>query len=368
MSSLSPSNLKIVVGISGGVDSAVAALLLKEQGFQIEAAFMKNWEAEHDDPYCSFDQDLADARAVCDLLHIPLHTINFSAEYWQRVFQYMLDEYAAGRTPNPDVMCNKEIKFKQFLDYAKNELQTDLIATGHYARRITTTETSAITQKLLKGVDQEKDQSYFLYTLNQYQLAHAVFPIGDLKKNQVREIARQANLPNFAKKDSTGVCFIGERKFKDFLSEYLLAKPGNIVTTNGTILGKHDGLMFYTLGQRQGLKIGGQKHANEAPWYVVNKNIKNNQLIVAQEHAHPLLLSRTLHCNQMHWITGKEPVFPLICSAKIRYRQQDQACAISKLDESTYRVEFAIQQRAITPGQSVVFYSGEECLGGGIIL
>jgi tRNA-specific 2-thiouridylase len=220
---------------------------------------------------------------------------------------------------------------------------------------------------LLKGVDQEKDQSYFLYALNQYQLAHALFPIGDLKKNQVREIARKANLPNFAKKDSTGVCFIGERKFKDFLSEYLLAKPGDIVTTAGTILGKHDGLMFYTLGQRQGLKIGGQKNAHEAPWYVIDKDIKNNQLIVAQEHDHPRLLSHTLHCNQVHWISEEEPTLPLACSAKIRYRQQDQACTVSKLNDDTYRVDFTVQQRAITPGQSVVFYSGEECLGGGII-
>lgn len=358
-----PLNSKIVVGISGGVDSAVAALLLKEQGYWVEAAFMKNWEAERNDPYCSADQDLADARAVCDLLDIPLHTVNFSAEYWQQVFQYMLDEYAVGRTPNPDIICNKEIKFKQFLNYAKNELRADLIATGHYARRITVNTK----QKLLKGIDQEKDQSYFLYALNQYQLSHALFPIGHLTKSTVREIAQKANLPNFAKKDSTGICFIGERKFKDFLSEYLLAKPGEIITTNGVALGKHDGLMFYTLGQRQGLKIGGQKNADEAPWYVVNKDIKNNSLIVAQEHDHPLLLSNMLQCSQIHWVAEQEPTFPLSCSAKIRYRQQEQTCIVSKLSDNIWQVEFTTSQRAITPGQSVVFYAGEECLGGGII-
>lgn len=356
------SKQKIILGISGGVDSSVAAILLKKQGYEVEAVFMRNWEADKDDPYCSADQDLTDARGVCDKLQIPLHTINFSKEYWQKVFQYLLDEYSAGKTPNPDVMCNKEIKFKAFLDYAKS-IGANYIATGHYAR----IEKKDRKFRLLKGLDNEKDQSYFLYMLSQEQLANSIFPLGDLKKTEVRVIAEKAGLLNFNKKDSTGICFIGERNFKEFLNEYLLAKPGDILTTDGKIIGKHDGVMFYTLGQRKGLKIGGQKNAKEAPWYVISKDLKNNKIIVSQEHDHPLLLSTTLICSKTHWIAGSEPCLPLNCTAKIRYRQQDQDCSIKKIDEFNYQVNFTIPQWAITPGQSVVFYQDDECLGGGVI-
>jgi len=363
---------KVIIGISGGVDSSVAALLLQEQGFSIVAVFMKNWEEENNkDSSCSAAQDFADARAVCDKLHISLQVINFSQEYWQRVFQYMLDEYAAGRTPNPDVMCNKEIKFKEFLNYAKT-LNADYIATGHYARNINVGDQC----KLYKAIDLSKDQSYFLYTLGQQQLAYTLFPLGNILKNDVRDIAKKVQLPNHDKKDSTGICFIGERKFKKFLSEYLLAKPGEIVTVSGNILGKHDGLMFYTLGQRQGLGIGGKKGEQEAPWYVVKKDLTQNQLIVAQDSCHQLLMSTSLQCNQVHWVIEKKPAFPLRCLAKIRYRQIEQPCVVTaewidgtEGSEQLYSVNFAQPQRAITPGQAVVFYAADgECLGGGTIM
>jgi tRNA-uridine 2-sulfurtransferase len=355
----------VIVGISGGVDSAVAALLLQEQKYHLEAVFMQNWQESADsDNGCSASQDLRDAELVCDLLKIKLHVVNFAAEYWQKVFQYFLDEYAAGRTPNPDVLCNKEIKFRAFLDYAKS-LGADFIATGHYARKITVDGKNL----LLKGVDKSKDQSYFLHLLNQEQLACALFPLGEITKQKVREIARIAKLSNHAKKDSTGICFIGERKFKDFLSEYLLARPGDVVTTDNKIVGRHQGLMFYTIGQRKGIGVGGQKEFSEAPWYVAGKDCKNNALIITQDKNHPALMAQKLIGNEIHWISGKEPQLPFECSAKIRYRQEDQRCVISKANElSQTMVEFFTPQWAITPGQSVVFYRQEECLGGGIII
>jgi tRNA-specific 2-thiouridylase len=353
---------KIIIGISGGVDSSVAALILQKQDYDVEAVFMRNWEEDWADSSCSADKDFQDAKLVCDQLKIPLHLVNFSKEYWQKVFQHLLDEYAAGRTPNPDILCNKEIKFRAFLDYAKS-IGAEMIATGHYAR---------ITNRngkfcLLKGIDTNKDQSYFLYALNQNQLSKSLFPIGDLKKTEVREIAEQAGFCNCKKKDSTGICFIGEKKFKNFLNEYLLTKPGEIITTEGKVIGKHDGIMFYTLGQRKGLRVGGQKNGKEAPWYVVKKDSKNNKLIVSQDHNHPFLLAKTLTCHDVNWIINNEPVFPLICKAKIRYRQQDQDCTVTKIDDKKYQVDFVIAQWAITPGQSVVFYVDEECLGGGVI-
>jgi tRNA-uridine 2-sulfurtransferase len=353
---------KMIVGISGGVDSSVALLLLKNAGYDVSAIFMQNWQAEKDDPFCKADQDLTDAKIVCDKLKVPLHTVNFTKEYWDKVFQYFLDEYSQGRTPNPDVMCNKEIKFKAFLDYAQS-LGADYIATGHYAQ----VQKIADNFHLLKGVDEDKDQSYFLYTLSQNQLKHVLFPIGHLKKTIVRKIAAENGLINCAKKDSTGICFIGERNFKKFLNEYLLAKPGDIVNTDGKMIGKHDGIMFYTLGQRKGLGIGGQKNATEAPWYVVAKDIKNNQVTVSQDHNHPLLLTKTLICDDIHWISNCEPSFSFSCMAKIRYRQKDQECVIAKIETQKYEVKFKDTQWAATPGQSIVFYDNDECLGGGII-
>ena len=323
---------------------------------------MKNWQQDDDDEYCSTAQDLLDAQKVCEVLAIPLHTVNFADRYWDKVFAHFLDEYAAMRTPNPDVLCNKEIKFRAFLDYAKN-LGADKIATGHYARHITTNNQ----EYLLKGLDSTKDQSYFLYLLSQEQLAPSIFPLGELTKLQVRQIAKDANLPNHAKKDSTGICFIGERKFKTFLSQYLLAKPGDIVTTENKIIGQHTGLMFYTIGQRQGLSLGGQKHAKEAPWYVAAKDITNNHLVVTQDRHHPKLSATTLSCDQVHWIAGHPPQLPISCSAKIRYRQQDQACQVQQLNHDELLVVFNDPQWAITAGQSVVFYQQDECLGGGII-
>lgn len=349
--------------MSGGVDSAVATLLLKEQKHHVEAVFMQNWQ-EDDDANCSASQDLIDAQAVCDVLKIKLHKVNFASEYWQKVFQHFLDEYAAFRTPNPDVLCNKEIKFRAFLDYAKS-LGADAIATGHYTRHVTFSGK----EHLLKGLDQTKDQSYFLYLLNQEQLAPSLFPLGELTKQEVRKIAKDMHLPNHAKKDSTGICFIGERKFKNFLSEYLLAKPGDIVTTDNKTIGHHNGLMFYTIGQRQGLCIGGQKNAKESPWYVAEKEIKNNLLIVTQDRAYKTLSAKQLTCDQVHWISGMEPpTLPFECTAKIRYRQAEQKCIIQKNTTDTLLVDFSFPQWAITPGQSVVFYHNEECLGGGIIL
>ncbi|SRR5579883_2288921 len=356
------SSLKhIVVGLSGGVDSSVSAYLLKKAGHQVEAVFMKNWEGDDTDTYCPAANDLADAQAVCEVLGIELQLVNFADRYWERVFSYFLQEYRAGRTPNPDILCNKEIKFRAFLDYAKQR-GADYIATGHYVR--TSHDQHGV--QLLKGSDPQKDQSYFLYALNQEQLSQSLFPVGDLSKQQVREIAAMLRLKNYAKKDSTGICFIGERKFKTFLSEYLPAQPGMIKTLGGEIIGKHDGLMFYTIGQRQGLHIGGRKDKAELPWYVAAKDITQNVLYVVQGDHHPALFKQDLIAANVHWI-HHIPALPFKAAAKTRYRQQDQACVIEKMEEDHYRVTFAEPQRAITPGQSVVFYQDDICLGGGII-
>jgi tRNA-uridine 2-sulfurtransferase len=353
---------KVIVGMSGGVDSSVAALLLKESGFEVAGLFMKNWEEDDKENYCSATADLKDAQSVCDTLQIPLHTVNFATEYWDNVFEHFLAEYKAGRTPNPDVLCNREIKFKVFLEYAQH-LGAELIATGHYA------QSQLIDNKrlLCKADDLNKDQSYFLYQLNQQQLQPALFPLGHLTKPEVRKIAEQHQLITHKKKDSTGICFIGERRFKDFLSQYLPAQQGRIETPEGKYLGDHDGLMYYTLGQRQGLKIGGRKDSNGEPWFVAAKDLKQNKLIVVQGFDHPLLFANELHGINVHWISGETPNIPLICKAKIRYRQEDQVCTITQLENNSCRVIFETPQRAVTPGQSIVFYQENVCLGGAII-
>lgn len=351
-----------MVGMSGGVDSSVAAMLLLRQGYTVEGLFMKNWEDDDDDGYCAAAQDLEDAKAVCQQLEIPLHKVNFARDYWDRVFAHFLGEYEAGRTPNPDILCNKEIKFRAFLDYAIT-LGADAIATGHYARITKGREH----YQLRAGVDTGKDQSYFLYTLGQKQLSKSLFPLGDMEKSKVREFATQAGLVTARKKDSTGICFIGERRFNAFLGRYLTAKPGAILSLDGDILATHQGLMFYTLGQRQGLGIGGLKQSCEKPWYVVGKDIANNTLIVAQGHDHPSLYHCTLQAVDPHWVCGHAPQDSFACQARIRYRQTLQDCHVSLLDINTLRVCFSHPQRAITPGQAVVFYQQDQCLGGGII-
>lgn len=352
----------VIVGLSGGVDSGVAALRLVEAGLDVRGVFMQNWEASPDDPHCTAEQDLTDAKAVADTLNIPFDVINFSQQYWDRVFQLCLDEFHAGRTPNPDIWCNKEIKFKCFLDYALQQ-GADKIATGHYAG------VKCIEGKyhLMRAEDNHKDQTYFLYTLGQHALSHVLFPLFDIEKSAVRQIAKDNRLPNYDKKDSTGICFIGERDFKTFLQEFILAQPGNIKTDDGNIVGKHDGLMFYTLGQRKGLLIGGLSDYGEDAWYVVDKDISSNTLIIGQGHNHPLLFKSELQCEDVHWVSGDVPKLPLDCLAKTRYNQTDQACSIYADSENRLRIVFDEPQRAITPGQSVVFYTKTECLGGGII-
>jgi len=353
----------IIVGMSGGVDSSVAALMLIEQGHKVEGLFMKNWEEDDSEEYCTATEDLADAQAVSDQLGIPLHTVNFSTEYWDRVFAHFLAEYKAGRTPNPDVLCNREIKFRAFLEHAQG-LGADAIATGHYVQ----TETANNQEYLVKGLDPNKDQSYFLYMLGQPQLSKAIFPLGGICKDEVRDIAHKHNFVNSAKKDSTGICFIGERKFRDFLARFLPAQPGDIITEKGGVIGQHQGLMYYTMGQRQGLGIGGRNDASEEPWFVAEKNLQNNQLIVVQGGEHPALYRNSLIANDLHWVSGYAPELPFRCHAKTRYRQPDQDCYIDMLDNEQLRVRFTTPQRAITPGQSVVFYDEDKCLGGGIIM
>jgi len=346
--------VRVVVGMSGGVDSSVAALLLKREGHDVVGLFMKNWEDDDTDEYCSTRQDLIDAAAAADVIGIELEAVNFAAEYKDRVFAEFLREYSAGRTPNPDVLCNAEIKFKAFLDHAMR-LGADKIATGHYAR--------TDGKRLLRGKDAGKDQSYFLHRLSQAQLARVLFPVGELEKSEVRRIALEAKLPNHAKKDSTGICFIGERPFREFLNRYLPKAPGPMVDDKGRAVGEHIGLAFYTIGQRKGIGIGG---AGE-PWYVAGKDLAANKLVVVQGHDHPLLLKRSLSADETSWIAGASPAEHSQYTAKTRYRQADAPCTLSRVLESEIKVEFATPQWAVTPGQSVVLYEGEACLGGGLI-
>ena len=348
--------------MSGGVDSSVAAYLLLQQGYQVEGLFMKNWDEDDDTEYCTAKADLADAEAVCERLGITLHSANFAAEYWDNVFEHFLVEYRAGRTPNPDILCNREIKFKAFLEYAL-ELGADLIATGHYVRRVTKDGTTY----LAKGKDPGKDQSYFLCEVNEECLARSLFPVGELLKEEVREIARQQGFVTHDKKDSTGICFIGERKFKDFLSRYLPAQPGPIQTIDGKEIGRHHGLMYHTIGQRQGLGIGGLKDHDEAPWYVVDKDLDTNVLVVAQGNDNERLFSSRLLTSTPSWINRQSLRFPLRCAAKIRYRQSDQPCTVESDANQRLTVSFDRPQRAVTPGQYVVFYDDEICLGGAVI-
>ncbi len=353
---------RIVVGLSGGVDSAVTAWLLKTQGHEVIGVFMKNWEADDADPNCPARQDFLDVLAIGDALGIEVALVNFSREYQERVFSYFLTEYRAARTPNPDVLCNSEIKFKAFLEYAL-QLDADALATGHYARL----EGEPGARRLLKGVDADKDQSYFLYRLRQDQIAHALFPLGGLTKREVRALARQAGLPVADKRDSTGICFIGERPFRAFLQRYLPIQPGLMVTPEGRVVGEHQGLMYYTLGQRHGLGIGGVKGAREGvPWFVAGKDLAANRLIVVQGHDHPLLLTRQLQARDLSWI-GPPPVAGERYAAKTRYRQRDAACEVVHIDGDAMRLSFEEAQWAVTPGQSVVLYDGVNCLGGGVI-
>lgn len=387
---------RVVVAMSGGVDSSVSAWVLKNQGYDVQGLFMKNWEEDDTDSYCAASEDLADVEAVCKRLEIPLHTVNFSAEYWDNVFTHFLESYRCGHTPNPDILCNKEIKFKVFWEQAKL-LGADVMATGHYCQRVTNENSfkssplslrseregrtgEGVGHLLVKGADPNKDQTYFLYTLTQAQLSHSIFPIGHLEKKEVRKLAEEIGLVNYAKKDSVGICFIGQRKFKSFLEKYLPNEPGNIETLDGEVIGRHDGLMYYTLGQREGLGIGGRKKADQAPWYVLDKDLQRKVLIVGQGHHHPHLLATKLIASDLHWISDQPIEFPIFCTAKTRYRQVEQPCCITHLDPPSsingrgvgsegvgVLVEFKEPQWAVTPGQSVVFYDQNICLGGGVI-
>ena len=348
--------------MSGGVDSSVAAWLLKEQGLDVIGLFMKNWEDDDDDEFCTSRQDLIDAVSVADLIGIDMEAVNFSAEYKDRVFSNFLAEYQSGRTPNPDVLCNAEIKFKAFLDHAL-ALGAEHMATGHYAQ---VRQVNGLYQ-LLKAEDGTKDQSYFLYRLNQAQLSKTLFPLGSLYKRDVRELARKLKLPNHDKKDSTGICFIGERPFREFLSRYLPTQPGDMVTTEGNTVGRHIGLMYYTIGQRQGLGIGGRKDGEGEPWYVAAKDVLANTLIVVQGHNHPALLADPLRATDLNWISGTQPHCHWVYGAKTRYRQKDAPCEVERVDREYCEIKFAEPQLAITPGQSVVAYESNVCLGGGII-
>jgi tRNA-specific 2-thiouridylase len=353
---------RIVVGMSGGVDSSVAALLLKREGHDVVGLFMKNWEDDDTAEYCTSREDLVDAVAAAERIGIDIEAVNFSAEYKERVFTGFLAEYQAGRTPNPDVLCNAEIKFRAFLDHALT-LGADCIATGHYAQL---REVDGLHQ-LLKAEDGSKDQSYFLYRLNQQQLAKTLFPIGGLYKRDVREIARREGLPNHDKRDSTGICFIGERPFREFLNRYLPANPGHIYSLDGRLVGEHMGLMFYTLGQRQGLGIGGKRDGDGDAWYVVDKDMKRNRLLVVQGRENRALYANRLTAVDLNWISGSAPHCNWVYGAKTRYRQKDAPCAIVEVDGVRCTVDFAEAQWAVTPGQSVVIYESRVCLGGGII-
>jgi tRNA-specific 2-thiouridylase len=349
--------------MSGGVDSSVAALLLIEQGYQVEGLFMKNWDEDDGSEYCTAIADLADAQQVCDKLGITLHTANFAADYWDNVFEHFLEEYRAGRTPNPDILCNREIKFKVFLDYAQI-LGADYIATGHYTR----VDNATGHARLLKGLDNNKDQSYFLHAVEERAFAKSLFPVGELDKPEVRAIADKHGFVTSDKKDSTGICFIGERRFKDFLEQYIPAQPGVMETPEGVTMGEHQGLMFYTIGQRQGLGIGGVKDSGDAPWYTLDKDLDRNVLIVGQGSEHPLLFNDHLAASGINWINGQPSAAePLHCMAKTRYRQPDQGCSVQVDTQGSCVVSFNEPQRAVTPGQSVVFYQGDCCLGGGVI-
>ena len=353
---------QVMVALSGGVDSSVSALLLQEQGRSIAAMFMKNWEEDDRHGTCTAEADAADAQAVADAIGITLHRRNFAAEYWDFVFEDFLAEYRAGRTPNPDILCNREIKFKTFIDHA-TDLGAEYIATGHYVRG----DCRDGIHRLLKGLDPNKDQSYFLYTIGQNQLARTLFPVGELLKPEVRQTAERARLPVHDKKDSTGICFIGERNFREFLAEYIAPNPGEMRTLDGTVIRQHDGLMYYTLGQRQGLGIGGVRNHPDEPWYVLHKDLKENVLYVGQGHEHPWLFSNHLRAGQLSWVSGVAPEPGRKLTAKVRYRQQDQECTVQEISNDHLVVKFDHPQRAVTAGQSVVLYDGDNCLGGGII-
>jgi len=358
-------NKKVVLGMSGGVDSSVAAILLKEQGYDVIGVFMKNWEEKDDNGVCLSEEDYKDVIAVAEQLEIPYYSVNFVKEYWDKVFTYFLNEYKRGRTPNPDVMCNKEIKFRAFLDYAM-KIGADYVATGHYARIIHEEKDRNIKSVMLRGVDDNKDQTYFLCQLNQEQLEKVLFPLGNYTKPQIREIAEKYNLKTAKKKDSTGICFIGERNFNEFLSKYLPAKKGNIVNTEGKILGRHNGLMYYTIGQRKGIGIGNTKEGTGEPWFVVDKDLEKNELVVTQGD-NSVLYSTGLIATDFNFINKDEITFPLNCTVKYRYRQDDSKAVINKLNENEYEVIFDKPQKAVTLGQIVVAYNGEKCLGGGVI-
>ena len=353
---------KVIVGMSGGVDSSVSAYLLQQAGHEVTGLFMKNWEEDDGTEYCTAKSDLADAQSVCNSLGIELLTANFAAEYWDNVFEHFLAEYRAGRTPNPDVLCNREIKFKAFLEYARS-LGADCIATGHYVQRIDMDNRSY----LHKGVDANKDQTYFLCEITEENIRNSLFPIGNYEKFQVRKIASDQQLATSKKKDSTGICFIGERKFKDFLATYLPAQPGQILSLSGDVLGSHSGLMYYTLGQRHGLGIGGRPDCAEEPWYVVAKDLSDNTLVVAQGNGNRHLYSKTVWALQASWIDQEGPVLPLRCNAKLRYRQSDQPCQVDAGISGKLHIVFDEPQRAVTPGQYIVFYDGERCLGGAAV-